>query len=165
MYVLKIGQELLSLYFQHGLWELLCDSKSRMAHGILVYYYYLNYLLKYVELFDTVLLVIKYKPLEFLHVYHHAATLLLTWTQLLAETAVQWVMIWINLLVHIIMYYYYAQVSRGQKIWWKQYVTTIQIAQFIIDMTVLTFMLSVQGLIYFGWLDIPMVSRNPSPRT
>jgi fatty acid elongase 3 len=37
------------------------------------------------------------------------------------------------------MYYYYWATAGGRKIWWKKYLTTMQITQFVIDLIAIYF--------------------------
>ncbi|MCJ1233114.1 hypothetical protein MMC14_001069 [Varicellaria rhodocarpa] len=85
--------------------------------------YYLNYLTKYLELLDTVFLFLKKKPLS--------------------ELA---------LIVHVVMYWYYFQSARGIKIWWKEWITRLQISQFVIDL----------GFVYFASYNYFASAHFPS---
>mmetsp|Transcript_3514 Transcript_3514/g.7725 ORF Transcript_3514/g.7725 Transcript_3514/m.7725 type:complete len:294 (+) Transcript_3514:61-942(+) len=113
-------------------WEMICSFEFH-EDGRLQTLYYLNYLVKWYELLDTVILVLRKKEVIFLHEYHHAATLFLCWIQMDQHSTVQWVPISINLLVHIFMYYYYALASMKIQPWWKRYLTQLQIVQFVVD--------------------------------
>jgi len=115
-----------------GLYFACCDP-SIINDKRFVFGSYINYLLKYYELLDTLFLVIKKKELQFLHVYHHALTLMLCQIQMKGHTSIQWIPITINLFVHVLMYFYYALSTLGMDVWWKKYLTTLQIVQFIID--------------------------------
>ncbi|EJU02010.1 GNS1/SUR4 membrane protein [Dacryopinax primogenitus] len=130
-------EEILPHWYKHGFFSAICNTTAWTPR--MEFYYIVNYYIKYVELIDTVFLVLKKKPLAFLHVFHHAATALLCFTQLEGRTSVSWVVISINLAVHVLMYYYYYATAGGAKIWWKKYLTTFQIVQFVIDLFVVYF--------------------------
>merc|ERR1712228_1171959 len=125
-------------YGQYTYSQIFCALNHNQQKGTLSFLYYINYLLKYYELMDTVFLVLKHKSVNFLHGYHHPATLVLCWTQLIDSTGVQWVVIFLNLCVHSVMYSYYfvmaAKLHMFKPHKWKMLVTLMQIGQFLIDL-------------------------------
>jgi len=112
------------------------DAEMRVTNAL--WWYYIS---KAIELLDTVWMILRKRNLQvtFLHVFHHATML-----------AIWWVVIsWIpggqsyfgsslNCMVHVFMYSYYGLSvipSLKGKLWWKKYITTIQLVQFMITFT------------------------------
>lgn len=129
-----LAEQAIPPLFRHGGFYSICNEKNWNPQMETIYM--INYYFKYWELFDTVFLFLKKKPLPFLHYYHHSATALLCFIELNGRTVVQWVPILINLGVHVVMYTYYFLTACGHSPWWKKYVTTMQITQFVIDLFV-----------------------------
>ncbi|XP_055384909.1 elongation of very long chain fatty acids protein 7 [Condylostylus longicornis] len=100
---------------------------------------------KVIDLLDTVFFVLRKKQnqVTFLHVYHHTITALFSWCYLKYLPGEQGVVIGLlNSFVHIIMYFYYMLAAMGPKyqkyLWWKKYMTVVQLIQFCLMLTYLT---------------------------
>ncbi|CAO3576623.1 unnamed protein product [Absidia cylindrospora] len=148
--LMLVVEQTLPKYHANGFFHTICKADAWDQKSELIYY--MNYLVKYWELLDTVFLVLKKKKLEFLHYFHHSMTMVLCYTQLGGKTPVSWVPIALNLSVHVLMYYYYFRTASGAKIWWKKHLTTMQIVQFVIDL----------GVIYFCFYTYYAYTYHPS---
>jgi fatty acid elongase 3 len=112
---------------------LLCDNKAKyVSRGTLYFWIYLFYLSKFYELVDTVIIVLRKGQLRFVHIYHHWITMLLCFVCLECRLPVQFIATLLNALVHVPMYYYYMMSSMKIEVWWKRYLTMMQIIQFVI---------------------------------
>ncbi|XP_076462049.1 very long chain fatty acid elongase 7-like [Babylonia areolata] len=102
---------------------------------------WLYYISKYVELADTVFFILRKKTrqITFLHVYHHA-TMILNWWLGVAYVAGGQAFFHplLNTGVHVVMYTYYGLAALGPQwqpyLWWKRYLTKLQLLQFVIVM-------------------------------
>jgi len=119
-------------YISGGGDAILCGAVNSYRAGPVHFWFYVFYLSKPYEFVDTYIQILKKKDLNFLHVWHHCTTFLLVWVTMVQEMNIQWVSISANCFVHIWMYYYYFSVSMKMEVWWKRYLTLLQIIQFVI---------------------------------
>jgi len=131
--LISVVREIGTISIQHGFEGIACDSAGLHPKTTLYYWYYIFYLSKIYEFIDTIILCLKQKKLIFLHVYHHIITLWLCWVMIDDRMSIQWFCAAANMFIHVFMYYFYACQSLGINIWWKKYLTTLQILQFIFD--------------------------------
>ena len=117
----------------YGIASLFCAATEHETAGPMQYCLYIFYISKFYELLDTVLMVLKKKPLGFLHVYHHTIVLAMTWSWLHYRLNFACLGMFANCLVHTFMYYYYYASAQGAKVWFKQYITTMQLVQFAVS--------------------------------
>jgi len=100
--------------------------------GFIIYCHYQN---KFIELLDTVFMVVRKKndQVSFLHVWHHT---IMSWSWL----AVLWVNpggdayfgSLLNSFIHVVMYSYYLLSALKLPCPWKKYVTMMQLTQFAV---------------------------------
>jgi len=133
MVVIGVTGELYKTYKMGGFEALVCDSNGYQIKTSLYNWYYVFYLSKFYEFVDTYILILRKKPVIFLHLFHHFITAFLAFLGLWDRAVIQWPIITFNASVHVFMYYYYLAVSLGSDVWWKKYLTTMQIVQFCLD--------------------------------
>lgn len=99
---------------------------------------WLYYFSKFIEMLDTIFFVLRKKnsQVTFLHVIHHSIMPFTWWFGVkFAAGGLGTFHALLNCCVHVIMYSYYALSALGptyQKyLWWKKYMTTIQLVQFV----------------------------------
>lgn len=113
------------------------EALSLRKREELLYYGHLFFHTRYLEFFDTFFFILRKKQsqISFLHVFHHGVVPTLMYVGLKFYPVPFNVLLpTTNMFVHIIMYAYYGLATFGPKIqkylWWKKYLTTLQISQF-----------------------------------
>jgi hypothetical protein len=101
---------------------------------------------KVAELLDTVFLVLRKRPLIFLHWYHHAVVLVYSWQAAQKLTAAGRYFMTMNYFVHSIMYTYYALSSMGIRLprSISMIVTTLQTTQMLIGVGISVYIASLK---------------------
>jgi fatty acid elongase 3 len=152
--LIPLGILVFNKWLSHGLLWLVCSPQVLDDERLWILFY-VNYSLKFYELLDTILLVLKGKPLTFLHVFHHAATLVLCWIEIVGAATVQWLPILLNCAVHVLMYSYYAATTLHISVPWKQSLTSLQIIQFVLDIVACYFCLYAK--VAWQYANLPQV--------
>eukprot|EP01112_Ceratiomyxa_fruticulosa_P016362 TRINITY_DN4929_c0_g1_i1.p1 TRINITY_DN4929_c0_g1~~TRINITY_DN4929_c0_g1_i1.p1 ORF type:complete len:234 (+),score=29.25 TRINITY_DN4929_c0_g1_i1:325-1026(+) len=131
----SIVNEMVPFTYHNGIYQAVCDPKRvHSSKGPVVFWLYVFYLSKIYEFLDTILQVLRKKSLQFLHVYHHVTTFYLCWIGMEHQVPYQWLDAALNAGVHIVMYHFYYMSEQGKTVWWKKYITKMQIVQFITDL-------------------------------
>ncbi|XP_011182273.1 elongation of very long chain fatty acids protein F [Zeugodacus cucurbitae] len=95
---------------------------------------------KFLDYFDTIFFVLRksYKQITFLHVYHHImmSSLGLVYIRYLGGGGHAATVGILNSFVHVVMYAYYLASATNPEmknsLWWKKYVTKLQLVQFVL---------------------------------
>ena len=95
---------------------------------------------KYLDLLDTVFFVFrkKHNQMTKLHLYHHISVPLLGWivVRMVPTNGPLVIFAILNTFIHAVMHSYYAVAALGPTmrpyLWWKKYVTLLQLYQFVI---------------------------------
>lgn len=102
-------------------------------------------MIKLVDLMDTIFFVLRRKQnqITFLHVYHHMSVVVIALVYVRFTFSEQVpILAFLNSLVHVFMYSYYFLAGLGpemqKRLWWKRYITSMQLVQFVMLFVVMT---------------------------
>eukprot|EP01006_Ploeotia_vitrea_P016193 TRINITY_DN46735_c0_g1_i1.p3 TRINITY_DN46735_c0_g1~~TRINITY_DN46735_c0_g1_i1.p3 ORF type:complete len:208 (-),score=85.69 TRINITY_DN46735_c0_g1_i1:66-689(-) len=116
-------------YRRGGFKYMYCDPDEERWHGPKFFWMWAFTLSKVAELVDTVFLVLRNKPVMFLHWYHHTTVLLFTWYANSWRFSTGWWFGIVNAFVHTVMYWYYYRRACGVKLSYDKLITKIQLGQ------------------------------------
>ena len=136
--LLGMGLPLLHFSWQFGLEEAICDGRHRRWGGPAFMWMYVFTLSKYVELFDTAFMVLRRRPVSFLHWYHHTSVLAYTWFAVVVGFCPGWYFATINSGVHTIMYFYYYRSACGVRLSYDRLITSCQLGQMVCGVLITT---------------------------
>ncbi|XP_047515879.1 elongation of very long chain fatty acids protein AAEL008004-like isoform X1 [Pieris napi] len=149
-------------------YKLICEptdfSESGLHAAKIVYCYFL---LKVLDLFDTVFFVLRKKSnhVSFLHVYHHTGMVAIVWGCTTYYPGGHGTMVGLlNSFVHAVMYSYYlltvADPSLKGSLWWKKYITQLQILQFLIMVLHMGSIVFIPDCGYPRWISAVFLPQN-----
>ncbi|KAL7728071.1 hypothetical protein ACLKA6_017920 [Drosophila palustris] len=113
------------------------DHPLKMTERVIFYSYYMN---KIVDLLDTIFIVLRksYRQISALHLIHHVYMVVGSYVLIRYNGYGGQVLItgYLNVFVHSVMYGYYYLSSQypliKQSLWWKKYITILQMVQFLL---------------------------------
>jgi len=129
----------LKFLIDKGFNQLVCMPDRELYFGIPFFCCWLFALSKYGELIDTVFIILRKRPLHFIHWYHHTTVLVYTWFSLVVMTPPGALFAVVNTFVHSIMYFYYFLAACGSRPSWGRFVTIIQLTQMVAGITISSF--------------------------
>lgn len=134
---IRVSPELFRTISTHGLLFSVCVT-SYGRDPVAAFWISAFVTSKFVELLDTAFIVLRKRPLLFLHWYHHVTVLLFAWHSAKEVSATGRWYAWMNYGVHSFMYAYFA--VRAMKFhtpeWMRIFVTALQISQMAAGVTI-----------------------------
>ncbi|KAJ5923339.1 fatty acid elongase-like protein [Penicillium verhagenii] len=111
-------------------------NSDRLWSNGYAYFFWLFYMSKYYEVFDTFIILAKGKQSSILQTYHHAGVMVCMWAGVKYMSPPGIVGVFFNSAIHTMMYTYFAWTALDLSVsrLVKQTLTTLQIAQFVIGL-------------------------------
>nr|CAD2194468.1 unnamed protein product [Meloidogyne enterolobii] len=96
--LINISKEQLQTYTQ------ITELQTNQISGFWIFIWVLS---KIPELFDTLFLILKGRPIRFMHWFHHSMSILFGTINFIGDNAYLVWVVWMNFFIHSIMYSYY----------------------------------------------------------
>lgn len=135
-------------------------DSNREEYEVETYTCWLFYISKWVDYMDTLFIISrsKWRQLSFLHMFHHSSIIALSWLATHYHPCGYFLIaVQLNAPVHFVMYFYYlcsSFPSLAPFLWWKNYITTIQLIQFVTGVIATTYCFAGQLLGYKKGLSL-----------
>ncbi|XP_053617532.1 very long chain fatty acid elongase AAEL008004-like [Plodia interpunctella] len=164
-----LALQCLTRLYLSGYYSLWCQKiiyEDTPLERMVVHRVWLYYMIKLVDLLDTVFFVLrkKFSQVSFLHVYHHLGMCLLGYIGTKYVPGGHGIMLgFINSMVHAVMYsYYLVSIVRPHWVrqWWKKYITQLQILQFLILILHFGHVLFEPSCEYPKWISFMFLPHN-----
>jgi len=141
---LGLGLPVLALSIKQGLFEdplhaiymATCAPDMVVWVGPQVFWGWVFAWSKFLEMGDTVLLVLRKRKVIFLHWYHHTTVLAYTWFSLAVMNPTSGFFAPINAIIHVFLYYYYYAATNGHRPWWGKFLTQAQLLQMVLGFSI-----------------------------
>lgn len=120
------------IYNENGMYGIVCDERI-YTDDIARFWTFSFVISKFFEFVDTAFIVLRKKPLIFLHWYHHATVSMYTWLSFGGRWTGGSVFMPVNFAIHASMYTYYAVRASGRKLpkFISVFITSSQIIQMV----------------------------------
>lgn len=142
--LIRFTEDFVQSMLHNGLYMSVCYSVN--PHGVAAFWAAVYGTLKVLELGDTFFIVLRKRPLIFLHYYHHASAIIYTLHSGAEHTSTGRPLIFMNLICHSLMYPYYAFKAYGRK--FPKYIpmtlTIIQTVQMFIGLIVIYYVYKIK---------------------
>ena len=155
----RVVPHLLYSIYRNGYYHTICgETLPHYGHGAVSFWCTLFVLSKIPELLDTLFIVLRKKPLMFLHWYHHITVMLYSWHGIGNLSPGGIYFIGMNYTVHAIMYFYYFLTACGIRPKWAKCVTIIQLSQMVVGVMVCA------SSIYYRYYAVPCATTDEALR-
>lgn len=124
-----------SFLSHRGFYNMICLPNGELYVGLPFFCIWLFALSKFAELIDTLFLILRKRPVNFLHWYHHTTVLAYTYFSMAVLTPPGAIFGVVNAGVHTVMYWYYFLAACGRRPSWGKLVTVIQLSQMVVGIT------------------------------